>query len=144
MTPFIQGQVPYQPIPVGIARDPQCKCWAVSSIFGVPSIAWYDDDGLPLLPGPIGKGPVFGGGLIGTFNPLGLAFAPDGTLFFIDVHLEIGAGGIGPGAASGALYQVTFTDGVPGVPTKIADGLDYPVSVTTCSPARQICPAPRR
>jgi hypothetical protein len=140
---FIAGQLLYQPIPVGIARDPQCKCWAVSSIFGAPSIAWYDDNGLLLPPGPAGKGPVLGGGLIGTFNPLGLAFAPDGTLFFVDVHLAIGPGGIGPGDAAGALYQVTFTNGVPGVPTQVASGLDYAVSVTTCVPAKQICPKPR-
>jgi hypothetical protein len=141
---FIQGQIGNQPTPVGIARDPKCKCWAVSSIFGSPSIAWYDDAGTLLAPGPAGKGPVVGGGFVGTFNPLGLAFATDGTLFFIDVHLTVGPGGIGPEAGQGALYQVTFTNGIAGNPTAIATGLDYPVSVTTCTPAKQICPAPRR
>jgi hypothetical protein len=141
---FIQGQVGYQPTPVGVARDPQCMCWAVSSIFGSPSIAWYDDEGVLLPPGPVGKGPVVGGGFFETFNPLGLAFATDGTLFFVDLHLSVGPGGISAGAGRGALYQVTFTNGIAGPPTAIATGLDYPVSVTTCTPAKQICPAPRR
>jgi hypothetical protein len=144
VTTFIQGQIGYQPVPVGIARDPQCRCWAVTSIFGSPSIAWYDDSGAPLPPAPAGKGPVFGGGAVGTFNPLGLAFAPDGTLFFVDIHLLIGPGGIGPASGQGALYQVTFSQGLPSALAQIASGLDYPVSITTCVPAKQVCPAPRR
>jgi hypothetical protein len=141
---FIGGELFYAPIPVGIARDPQCKCWAVSSVFGTPSIAWYDDSGAPLPPGPVGKGPVIGGGAIGTFNPLGLAFAPDGTLFFVDVHLGVGPGGLGPADGQGGLYQVTFTNGVPSPPTNVAPGLYYPVGVTTCAPALRVCPTPLR
>jgi hypothetical protein len=137
---FIQGQFLYQPIPVGIARDVACKCWAVTSIFGSPSVAWYDDSGAPLPPGPAGKGPVLGGGLFGTFNPLGLAFAPDGTLFFIDIHLQPNDEGVGPAEGEGGLYQVTFTNGVASVPIAVATGLHYPVSVTTCTPAVRVCP----
>jgi hypothetical protein len=144
VTTFIQGQFAYQPTPVGIARDPQCSCWAVSSVFGSPSIVWYDDSGSPLPPGPLGKGPVVGGGLVNTFNPLGLAFATDGTLFFIDIHLQVGPDGIGAGSGIGALYQVTFSSGVAAPPRAIASGLDYPVSVTTCTPAKQVCPTPLR
>jgi len=139
---FIAGQFFYQPIPVGIARDPQCRCWAVSSVFGSPSIAWYDDTGLPLPPGPVGKGPVLGGGAVGTFNPLGLDFAPDGTLFFVDAHLTVGSGGIGPEDGQGALMEVPFTNGIPSPPAAIAPGLYYPVSVTTCVPAVRTCPTP--
>src|SRR5581483_2648993 len=135
MSAFIQG---LQPTPVGIARDPSCSCWAVSSVFGMPSIAWYDDSGNPY----VGKGPVLGGGLFGTFNPLGLAFAADGTLFFVDIHLSVGSGGIGSSDGQGGLYEVDFTNGVPGVPTQVVGGLYYPVSVTTCTPAKQICPYP--
>jgi hypothetical protein len=137
---FIQESLAYQPVPAGIARDPQCKCWAVSSLFGTPSIAWYDDNGNPLPPGPVGKGPVVGGGAVGTFNPFGIAFAPDGTLFFIDIHLVAGPGGIGPEDGQGGLYEVTFSSGVPSAPTKIASGFSYPVSVTTCAPSEQVCP----
>ena len=148
VTKFISGQFVYQPIPVGIARDPACKCWAVSSIFGAPSVAWYDDDGTLLPPGPLGKGPLLGGGLIGTFDPLGLAFAPDGTLFFVDTHLSVGVNaetasfGIGPQDGAGALYEVTFDNGVPGVPRKVYGGESYPVSVTTCTPSKRVCPHP--
>jgi len=141
---FIQGQLLYQPIPVGIARDPQCRCWAASSVFGAPSVAWYDDDGAPLPPGAAGKGPILGGGFFGTFNPLGLAFAPDGTLFFVDVHLTIGSGGIGPQSGAGAVYEVTFAGGIPSAPTQIASGFDYPVSVTTCTQGRVVCPTSLR
>jgi hypothetical protein len=142
MSTFITGQFFYQPIPVGIARDAQCGCWAVSSIFGSPSVAWYDETGLPLPPGPAGKGPVLGGGLFGTFNPLGLALTGDGTLFFVDAHLAPSSGGIGPQDGAGALMEVDFTDGVPAAPATIAPGLYYPVSVTTCAPAVRTCPAP--
>jgi hypothetical protein len=134
MSTFIQG---LQQTPVGIARDPSCSCWAVSSVFGTPSIAWYDDSG-----NPVARPPVVGGGVFGTFNPLGLAFAADGTLFFVDIHLSAGTGGIGSSDGQGGLYEVTFTSGVPSVPTKVVPGLYYPVSVTTCTPAKQICPTP--
>jgi len=92
----------------------------------------------------VGKGPVLGGGLFGTFNPLGLGVAPDGTLFFVDVHLTPNSSGIGPADGQGGVYQVTFSAGVPSTPTSIASGLFYPVSITTCTPGRAVCPTPLR
>ncbi len=137
---FIQGSPGYQPFPSGIARDPSCNCWAVSSVFGFPAVAWYDDGGHPF----VGKGPVVGG----QFTPFGLAFSPAGNLFLVDIHVTCtgdpteGGGGVGCGPAdyAGQILEVTFSNGIPSTPLAIAQGLNYPVSVTTCDPSKRICP----
>ncbi len=75
--------------PAGVAKDPTCNCFAVSSYIGNPGIRWVTSDGQPepgrgSVPGTtiadLGKSP-------GQYNPFGMAFAPDGTLYFIDIHV---------------------------------------------------------
>ena len=75
--------------PAGVARDPSCGCYAVSSFIGNPSITWVTSDGHP----EPGYGTVPGTPVadMGTnpnqYNPFGVAFAPDGTLYFVDIHV---------------------------------------------------------
>ncbi len=80
------------------------------------------------------------------YNPFGLAFAPDGTLYFVDIHItckdnQIG-NGCGPADYGGRVMKVTFSGGRPSTPTVIHAGFDFPTSVTVCVPAHQVCPYP--
>jgi hypothetical protein len=79
------------------------------------------------------------------WNPFGLAFAPDGTLYFVDIHLHCDPGltNCGPATKAGRVLKVTFANGQPQTPTTIATGLDFPTSVTVCLPRKQTCPVPR-
>ena len=83
-----------------------------------------------------------------SYNPFGLAFAPDGTLYFIDIHVTctdnmIGQG-CGPANYGGRVMKVTFTDGKPSTPTVVHAGFDFPTSVTVCIPSTsQVCPYPK-
>src|SRR5439155_1465172 len=138
---FIQGDPQNQPFPSAIARDPQCNCWAVSSVFGAPAVAWYNDDGSP----HVGKGPV----PAGNFNPFGIAFIPAGDLYLVDIHIQCTGGGpenpgasCGPQEDAGQILRVTFTSGFPSAPVTIAGGLNFPVSVTTCDASARTCPRP--
>lgn len=131
---FIQGTPTHQGFPLGVARDPTCQCWAVSSVIGDPAIAWYDDHGQPMPSRPsVPTGP---------FNPFGLAFTPDGTLYFSDIHVMCGPKGCGPTSHGGQVLKVTFVNGAPHTPTVVANGLDFPTSVTVCDTARTTCPTP--
>ncbi|MGO9343255.1 MAG: hypothetical protein ACLP6E_12180 [Acidimicrobiales bacterium] len=132
--------------PAGIAKDPTCNCFAISSYIGNPSIRWVTDDGQPepgreSVPGTtiaeLGKNPD-------QYNPFGMAFAPDGTLYFIDIHIVCSSGlsGCGPGNYDGRVMKVTFTDGQPSTPMAVATGFDFPTSVTVCVPATTVCPYP--
>jgi hypothetical protein len=134
------------PFPVAIARDPTCNCWAISSTIGDPAVAWVDDQGHPVadrapLPGEsisrIGQDP-------NGINPFGIAFAPDGTLYVVDIHLVCQGGllNCGPEDNAGRVMRVTFTAGKPDTPTAIATGLNFPTSVTICDTNRRPCPAP--
>ena len=80
------------------------------------------------------------------YNPFGMAFAPDGTLYFIDIHVVCKAllTGCGPGNYGGRVMKVTFTNGQPSAPVTIARGFDFPTSVTVCVPATQRVPVPDR
>ena len=77
--------------PAGIARDPTCGCYTVSSYIGDPSIVWVSASGQP----EPGRGSVPGttvadlGQSADQYNPFGMAFAPDGTLYFIDIHIRV-------------------------------------------------------
>lgn len=132
--------------PSGIAKDPTCGCFAISSYIGNPSIIWVTSDGKPepgrgSVPGTtiadLGKNP-------GQYNPFGMAFAPDGTLFFIDIHVVCSGTltGCGPGNYEGRVMKVTFKAGQPDAPVAIATGFDFPTSVTVCVPAKSVCPYP--
>ncbi len=143
---FVQGSLSLLPFPIAIARDPRCHCWAVGSTIGDPAIAWFDDQGRPLP----GRGVVPGESFaqIGQdpngYNPFGMAFAPDGTLYFVDIHIHCRGPltGCGPTPQGGRVMKVVFTHGAPGAPTPIATGLDFPTSVTVCGVGEESCPHP--
>jgi hypothetical protein len=129
--------------PESIVRDPSCGCWAVGSVIGDPAIAWYDDHGQPLLQRGTVPGTKLGDN--SGYNPFGLAFAPDGTLFFVDVHITCvnnQLSNCGPVDYGGRIMKVNFVGGKPSAPVQIATGFDFPISVTVCVPAKQTCPWP--
>jgi hypothetical protein len=144
---FVQGTFTYLPFPAAIARDPTCQCWAISTTIGDPSVAWVHDDGTPVagrsIPGAdilhVGQNP-------NVANPFGIAFAPDGTLYIVDIHIVCSAPLVncGPASKAGRVLRVTFTDGQPNPTETIASGLDFPTSVTVCIRGhRNDCPSPR-
>ncbi len=145
---FVQGTPTYLPFPLAIARDPACHCWAISTTIGDPSVVWVHDDGTPVtgrsLPGVdiahLGQDP-------NAANPFGIAFAPDGTLYVVDIHIVCSAPlvGCGPASKGGRILRVSFRHGHPNPTETIASGLDFPTSVTVCAPRhRHRCPAPLR
>ncbi len=136
-----------QPFASGIAADPTCGCFAVSSYIGDPAIRWVTATGQPepgrgSVPGTtiaqLGQNPE-------AFNPFGLAVAPDGTLYFVDIHISCknGLTSCGTTDYGGRVMKVTVTDGQPSVPVAIASGYDFPTSVTVCIPSKARCPYPR-
>ncbi len=134
------------PFPAGVAKDPTCDCFAVSSYIGNPAIRWVTGNGQP----ESGRGSLPGttiaelGKNADQYNPFGMAFAPDGTLYFIDIHIVCTGPltGCGPGNYEGRVMRVTFTDGQPATPVAVATGFDFPTSVTVCVPATTVCPYP--
>jgi len=78
------------------------------------------------------------------YNPFGMAFAPDGTLYFVDIHIACTGPltGCGPANYGGRVMRVTFTNGQPSAPVTVAGGFDFPTSVTVCVPAQTRCPYP--
>ncbi|HXW33844.1 MAG TPA: hypothetical protein VEJ87_04640 [Acidimicrobiales bacterium] len=144
---FFQGNGTTMPFPAGVAKDPTCDCIAISSFFGNPSIIWVDQQGTPVpgrtgVPGEtiaqLGQDP-------NGFNPFGMAFAPDGTLYFVDIHITCKDNMLtncGPANYGGRVMKVTFDNGVPSTPTVVASGFDFPTSVTLCIPAQEDCPYP--
>jgi hypothetical protein len=151
-----------QATPQGVARDPVCGCWAVSSVLVGSAVAWYDDTGAPIAsrpPVPPDPPPsVSAGNTASGYTPYGLAFTPDGTLYFADIHITCvspptegnpsSAVGCGPATNQGQLMKVTFSHpgSVPSVPVAVnSEPLSFPVGVTACSPsATTVCPAPPR
>ena len=141
---FIQGR-PGLLFPQSIAFDAMCQCWGVASTIGDPAIAWFDLQGrwLPkmgLVPGES----LLQIGEPNGYNPFGIAFAPDGTAYFVDIHIICTAPlqNCGPQDNAGRVMVVTFTNGRPDTPVPIATGLNFPTSVTVCVPGRQTCPMP--
>jgi hypothetical protein len=139
---FISGGLAF---PIGVARDSICNCWAVDSVIGDPAVAFFDDTGhqlsRPTIPGtPLGDP--------NGYSPFGLAFAPDGTLYFVDIHIECANNQIsncGPANNGGRIMKVTFTGDTPSPPTAIRTGYNFPTSVTVCVPSKQphrLCPEP--
>jgi hypothetical protein len=145
---FFHSSSSLLPFPDGVARDPTCDCYAISSFFGNPSIAWFTDGGQP-APGrtPLSGEPVARLGQDPNgYNPFGLAFAPDGTLYFVDIHItcrnNVVGDNCGPASYGGRVMKVTFANGQPSAPTVVNSGFDFPTSVTVCVPATQVCPYP--
>jgi hypothetical protein len=145
---FFQGTSDVLPVPSGIARDPTCRCWAIGSIIGSPAVVWVDDHGQPLASRPTLPGETIARlGQAPGYNPFGLAFAPDGTLYFVDIHITCrgpGLVGCGPQTAHGQVLRVSFQPGgQPNPPQVLAGGFDFPVSATICvEGGHQICPFP--
>jgi hypothetical protein len=145
---FFQGNGTTMPFPAGIAKDPTCDCFAISSYFGNPSILWVDQNGAPVAGHPTIPGETIAqlGQNPGGYNPFGMAFAPDGTLYFVDIHISCKNNQLtqcGPTNYGGRVMQVTFTNGQPSAPTTVIGGFDFPTSVTVCVPAYQNCPYPQ-
>ncbi len=142
---FVQGSLSLLPFALAIAHDPACDCWAVDTTFGDPAIVWFNEQGqrLPSM------GVVHGESLsqIGEpngYNPFGLAFAPDGTGYFVDIHIVCQSPlvGCGPQANAGRIMKFTSTAGLPNPPTAVATGFNFPTSVTICVPRLEVCPRP--
>ena len=145
---FFQGSLTFLPFPQAIARAVGCNCWAVSSVFGDPAVAFVDRQGHPVatpasIPGQslaqLGKVP-------NGYNPFGVAVAPDGTVYFVDIHIECkgnSLGDCGPAYLGGRIMRVPYAGGQPGTPTAIMSGIDFPTSVTVCVGSDlQHCPLP--
>jgi hypothetical protein len=68
-------------------------------------------------------------------TPLGMATAPDGTLFVADIGVvnttgEDGSAYIGPGDGNGRVLRLGFDDeGTPEAPVTMDEGLDYPDNI---------------
>ncbi len=145
---FFQGSSTMLPFPNGVAYDASCNCYAISSFFGNPSIAWFTASGQPAP----GRGSVPGETLAqlgqdpNGYNPFGLAIAPDGTLYFVDIHItcknNIIGDGCGPADYGGRVMRVPVTGGRPGTPQVVNSGFDFPTSVTVCVPSVEVCPYP--
>jgi len=149
---FLQGTSDVLPVPSGVTRDPSCDCYAVSSLFGDPSIEWVDAHG-QLVPDrdsvPGETLDQFGHSPAG-YNPFGMAIAPDGTLYFVDIHIACrgaGLGNCGPEDMHGQVMRVTFTPPIhqPSTPQVIAGGFAFPTSATICVEGNhRVCPFPTR
>jgi hypothetical protein len=142
LTTFVKGLS----FPAGIAKDPACGCYAISSYIGDPSIIWVSAGGKPepgfgSVPGTtianLGKSPD-------QYNPFGMAFAPDGTMYFVDIHITCTGPltGCGPADYGGRIMRVSVAHGQPTAPVTVAGGFDFPTSVTVCVPAKTRCPYP--
>jgi hypothetical protein len=116
--------------PSGITRGPNGHFFVASVISGI--INEYDADWHYLqtvLKPASGERPPYS-----TGTPLGLAVGPDGTLYYADIGIVVGVGGIGPGEKTGSVRRITFTDGVPNPPDTIAAGLQFPDGIGLWSP----------
>jgi hypothetical protein len=148
---FFQGTGSNLPVPMGVAGDPSCSCYAISSIFGGGTaddvIEWFSATGAPVSrPGVPGESLSDFGSDPNGFNPFGMAFAPDGTLYFIDIHIVCSGvlTNCGPQNYHGRLMKVSFGAGkTPSLPVTISDHFAFPTSATICVPSRyEICPFP--
>jgi hypothetical protein len=61
-----------------------------------------------------------------TGNPFGIGLAPDGTIYYADIALEVVPGNIGPGRNLGKVRRIRFEDGEPLEPEIIDEGLNFP------------------
>lgn len=147
---FMQGNATFMPFPMAIAKDPKCGCYAVDTAFGNPAIAWYSPSGQLLKTHPTIPGETIAtlGRTPNGYNPFGMAFAPDGTLYFVDIHITCATGTLshcGPTTYKGRILKVGFgAGGQPELPPKVVDtGFAFPTSVTICVlGGKEVCPFP--
>jgi hypothetical protein len=146
VTDFIKGSSTSIAFPSGVAQDPKCGCVAVDQYIGSPAVVFYSETGKPLTTPPAIPGETS----INTpngFNPFGMAFAPDGSLYFVDIHVTCPGGNLshcGPTNAEGRVMKVSFSStGAPELPpTVIATGENFPTSTTICVIGHGVCPFP--
>jgi hypothetical protein len=148
MSVFFQGTNTLLPFPNGVAYDEKTGQYAISSIFGNPGVIWVDKNGKQIA----GHGTIPGetiadiGADPNAINPFGMAFAPDGTLFLVDIHIICQNNSLtncGPKDYGGRIFKVAVNaDGSLGTPKLIHGGFDFPTSVTICVPGDRLCPYP--
>lgn len=69
-----------------------------------------------------------------TGTPLGLGIDADGTLYYADIGLVTGPGGIGPGNRTGTLRRIRFENGEPLAPETIDRDLSFPDGIGVLDP----------
>ena len=137
--------------PSGIARDPTCStdttnCWAVTNVtsgaLGGNAVVWFTADvsddtaTMTKIKGPVPKD--------ADLSPFGIGVTPSGDVYLIDIALSCANGGCGTITRGGGLFKVTFTNGQPSTPVKLAGGMDFPTSITLCDASQHVCPIPQQ
>jgi hypothetical protein len=107
--------------PAGVVIKPDGGFYVASVLNGV--IAEYDADGRFLRRVLEPPRPGFP---IPTGSPLGIGLASDGTIYYADVGLTLGPGGLGPGFRTGGVWRLRFVDGQPQRPERMDHGLNFP------------------
>jgi len=119
--------------PNAIVASPHGTFYVSSIVSGM--IGEFDADGhliRRVLQPPAGEhlGPL----PFSTGSPFGLGIDSDGTLYYSDLGLIIGPGGIGPGHRLGTVRRITFVDGEPQPPETLDSGLNFPDGIGVFEP----------
>jgi hypothetical protein len=112
--------------PNAISKGPNGMLY-VSSVFnGV--IAEFDADGKYLRDALHPRaGETLGAQPYATGTPLGLAVAPDGSIYYADIGIVVSDSGVGPGNGTGHVRRIAFdAAGNPRPPDQMDDGLAFP------------------
>jgi hypothetical protein len=112
--------------PAGIAKGPNGHLYVASSYTGVIAEFTGDDTFVRdvLKPPP---GETLGAAPYSTGTPLGIAVAPDGSLYYADIGLVASSAGTGPGPGDGTVRRITFdASGNPRPPETMDRGLTNP------------------
>jgi hypothetical protein len=107
--------------PNAVVQGPDGHFFVSSVLNGV--IAEYDEAGTYIRRAlnPVGATLPYA-----TGTPLGLGISRDGTLYYADIGLETGPGGIGPGDGTGTVRRIRFEAGEPLPPETMDEGLNFP------------------
>jgi len=117
---------------MGLAAGPDGSFFVSRSAAGV--IAQFDARGrfLRRIVEPSG-GAVLGAEPFSTGSPSGLAFTPDGSLFYADLGL-VAAPTLRPKLGAGSVRRVRISGESVGAPELVGGGLDYPDVVSWFAP----------